>query len=324
MANKKTLTDMFNPYKGVEQYEGIVRTMIEWYYNGKFYKVAWCAISMSYMANQLGILDQFGGKNQNCYRMLCAIEDAIKKTGKGKLTYKKDLKKGQTIKRGTVIFILHEGTVMKVGSKKHVTTAYKDFDYKGAGTYQSLGGNQSHAIKVKAYDQSKIYAIFEPDYIDEKPQPEPTPTPTGHTTLRQGDKGAEVKEMQNDLRTLGFAYVSGQEMIADGKFGKITKATVVAFQVLNGLKADGICGTKQTWPMIDKLLDMPKTKVVAFTDVYLRQGPGPGYKSIGVVNEGKTVTYTTISNGWIYIPTLKGWCKSSYFSIPPMTEDMPS
>ncbi len=141
--------------------------------------------------------------------------------------------------------------------------------------------------------------------------------PVEHKTLRRGDKGPEVKEMQTDLRELGFAMVSGKEMVADGSFGAITKATVVAFQTLTGLKADAVCGPK-TWGKIDELLEMEPTETVALTDVYYRIGPGPNYKSLGIVKEGDKVVFTDIVNeNCMYIPELKGWSKTSYYNLGP-------
>ena len=55
--------------------------------------------------------------------------------------------------------------------------------------------------------------------------------------LKQGSKGAEVKEVQRRLKAWG--YYNGN---ADGVFGAGTKAAVVAFQKKNGLTADGVVG----------------------------------------------------------------------------------
>lgn len=58
-------------------------------------------------------------------------------------------------------------------------------------------------------------------------------------TLRQGDMGADVKAMQEDLLRAGYdldAYG------ADGKFGGVTTSAVRAFQYDHGLKPDGIVG----------------------------------------------------------------------------------
>ena len=309
MAVKKTLTDLFQEHLGAHEYDDFVTKMIKWYYNGGFAKVAWCAISMSYMANQLGILDQFGGKNQNCYEMLCDVKAAVKKSGKGKVWMRDELEKGMSIRRGDVVFILKSDPPMNAGSSKHVTTVYEGFAWKGTSTFRTLGGNQSDYIQIKVYPQSQVYAIFRPDYAEEEPKKDT------HPTLRKGDKGADVKDLQTKLRTLGFANISGKEMIADGSFGKITKATVVAFQTLTGLKPDGIVGNKQTWPMIVEMLKAKPTKTEAITNVNNRIGPGTGYKKIGLIEDGTPVTMTTILDGWGYIPAKGGWSMTKYFKL---------
>lgn len=59
-------------------------------------------------------------------------------------------------------------------------------------------------------------------------------------TLRKGDKGAEVAELQ---KLLGIK--------ADGDFGSITEAAVKSFQLKTGLVADGIAGAV-TWVALGK------------------------------------------------------------------------
>lgn len=56
-------------------------------------------------------------------------------------------------------------------------------------------------------------------------------------TLKQGSKGIEVTNLQNDLNALG--YSCGR---ADGSFGPKTKSAVIKLQKANGLKGDGIAG----------------------------------------------------------------------------------
>ena len=140
------------------------------------------------------------------------------------------------------------------------------------------------------------------------------PEPKEHSILRYGDKGDEVKEMQKDLIALGFGNLYTTSLKATGTFGKLTMKTVASFQVLCGLKADGICGP-ETWGKIDELLTKLPSKARAATDVYLRKGPAPGYPTIGTVKEGVTVTYTVPLDDWIYIPTRKGWSKALYFEL---------
>ena len=55
--------------------------------------------------------------------------------------------------------------------------------------------------------------------------------------LKPGDKSAQVKLLQQDLKKLG--YLSGT---ADGAYGPETEAAVRGFQQVAGLKVDGIAG----------------------------------------------------------------------------------
>lgn len=61
--------------------------------------------------------------------------------------------------------------------------------------------------------------------------------------LSKGDKGDRVRVMQELLRGKGYDLGTYG---ADGDFGTMTHRRVVAFQVANGLAADGIVG-KNTW-----------------------------------------------------------------------------
>lgn len=68
-----------------------------------------------------------------------------------------------------------------------------------------------------------------------------------HPTLRRGDIGEAVRQMQVLLIAAGYPVgTSG----ADGIFGSGTESGVLAFQADNGLIADGICGPK-TWAAMD-------------------------------------------------------------------------
>ena len=60
---------------------------------------------------------------------------------------------------------------------------------------------------------------------------------TGYTTLADGDKGDQVKKLQQRLKDLG--YYTGS---VDGSFGEGTQAAVMAFQLRNGLTVDGKAG----------------------------------------------------------------------------------
>ncbi|HBB34392.1 MAG TPA: hypothetical protein DDZ80_18605 [Cyanobacteria bacterium UBA8803] len=60
-------------------------------------------------------------------------------------------------------------------------------------------------------------------------------------TLRQGDSGPEVSEVQQRLRELEYF-----NQAPTGNFGRVTKNAVTRFQQDNGLIADGIVG-RSTW-----------------------------------------------------------------------------
>lgn len=64
-------------------------------------------------------------------------------------------------------------------------------------------------------------------------------------TLRQGNSGDYVTELQNRLRDLGYFTVT-----PTGYFGTVTRAAVIAFQQDQGLAADGIVGPL-TWAALD-------------------------------------------------------------------------
>lgn len=288
----KTITDLFVPYIGTREYNGIVETMIRWYYGG-FTKVAWCAISCSYMANQLGILDQFGGKNDNVYNLMKGCEKARPK----QLTYAKKLEKGTVIRRGTVLFLLKSDPPMTATSKKHVTTAYEDFTYTGKGYIKTLGGNQSDYIRVAQYPQSQIYAIFEPDY-------------TKHSTLRQGDKGQEVRELQMDLNYLGYRDDKMRQLKVDGSFGPITLSVVKKFQADQNLQVDGVVGSK-SWT---RLLTMMQVRflVTTKTRLNLRKTPEKTDNKIKVLQADKKFYCSRWTKEWAYLPDEGGWVMNQY------------
>jgi hypothetical protein len=72
------------------------------------------------------------------------------------------------------------------------------------------------------------------------------------STLERGSSGADVRELQTLLKSLGYDIgTSG----VDGKFGKDTMNAVIAFQKANGLTADGKVG-----PNTRRKLEQKKTK----------------------------------------------------------------
>ena len=71
------------------------------------------------------------------------------------------------------------------------------------------------------------------------PGPNPPPPAPGGGTLRPGDRGPEVRALQEQLA--GLAYWVGS---IDGVYGDLTRQAVMAFQKVNGLGRDGIVGPR--------------------------------------------------------------------------------
>ena len=67
--------------------------------------------------------------------------------------------------------------------------------------------------------------------------PSTTPAPVYTRTLRQGDSGNDVQQLQERLKALGFYFGS-----IDGQMGSGTVSALKDFQTRNGLSADGIAG----------------------------------------------------------------------------------
>lgn len=72
-----------------------------------------------------------------------------------------------------------------------------------------------------------------------------------HATLRAGDVGESVRQMQVLLIAAGFPCGNAG---ADGIFGQDTLAAVKSFQAAHGLTVDGIVG-RATWAALDKVPD---------------------------------------------------------------------
>jgi hypothetical protein len=79
----------------------------------------------------------------------------------------------------------------------------------------------------------------------------------GDMALRKGDKGNDVKKLQQDLIKLGYNL---DPYGADGSFGAKTETTVMKFQRDHGLEVDGKAGPKTQAKIAELLaaLDAPK------------------------------------------------------------------
>ena len=109
------------------------------------------------------------------------------------------------------------------------------------------GGNQGDMVSDSLFPVQRLIAIRRAD----------PSTPSGRATVQDGDRGAMVLDLQDQLARLG--YFAGKK---DGEFGPLTRGAVLAFQADNGLDADGICGNR-TWAALRDAKPRPARDVSA-------------------------------------------------------------
>lgn len=96
-------------------------------------------------------------------------------------------------------------------------------------------------------------------------EPEATAAPVKYRQLKSGSKGEDVTRLQERLKELGYFTLE-----PDGVFGTDTKTAVKAFQKANGLKNDGIAGTKTLTALYsDEAVAAPKPVDVLAGDLPL-------------------------------------------------------
>ena len=211
------LIDAFREYYGTHEYDGIVRTIQEWYF-GYLVKEAWCATSLSYFADKCGILDQLGGKQcgvwemmQNCYHL---------HKNDGRYIKYNELRE---IKKEDIIFMQRNGA-------SHVCVATQDIPYRNTtDTISCIGGNQNDCICTKDYAMNKISAIYRPYYPDEKSYS--GRKVHGMKDLERGMRGdPDIYTLQAVLKCRGL-YTGD----IDGSFGPLTESAVCKAQDLYGV-----------------------------------------------------------------------------------------
>ena len=198
------------------------------YYNAALYGDKWighmvadCSGLFVWAYRQINGSSIYHGSN-TIYNKYC--------TKKGKLTT--ELKK--TLKPGTAVFTgdekSHGHIGLYVGNGKVI---------EASGTQAGVCTSNITAGKWTYYGELNA-VVFDGG---ESPQ---------EHTIRKGDKGAEVKDLQKKLLSLGYKL---PKYGADGDFGSETEAAVKQFQKDWGLTQDGVVG-----PETMKLLESAPTK----------------------------------------------------------------
>ena len=139
----------------------------------------------------------------------------------------------------------------------------------------------------------------------------------GERTLRNGDEGEDVKELQRLLIQLDYDL---GKWGADGDFGDMTEMAVKAFQWANDLEGDGIVG-KNTLaallkPGTDTVAESLKQVKIADGNCYARTEPNTGGKILGTCYRGTYYPYdgAQSENGWLAIKynNQSAWVSGKY------------
>lgn len=179
------------------------------------------------------------------------------------------------------------------------------------------------------------------DYNDGATQvtPPSVDVPLGSRLLKRGDKGGDVKAMQELLLQLGYAL---PKYGADGEFGSETEKAVLTFQKEAELEPDGKYGDKTHAALMDAVADDDEGKqdeqqpvepekpeepkpagatVVIVSEggkVNIRCGNGTEYSRLSSVAPGTTFDYVaTAANGWhaVIVGSKVGWVSGKYSKV---------
>ncbi|WP_315111070.1 peptidoglycan-binding protein [Clostridium intestinale] len=122
--------------------------------------------------------------------------------------------------------------------------------------------------------------------------------------LKYGSRGEKVREMQSYLAEIA-KYYNIPSILPDGIFGNITKQTVIEFQRLFGLDADGIVGVN-TWDMIYNVYKKLERKNIRETYIYSSDYPGYVLKEYLISDDIKWLqTYlNAIAKFYKEVPTI--------------------
>lgn len=145
------MVQILQAHRGDTEYEGFCKNVQEWYY-GYVVKTAWCATTISYLAEQTGLLSR-KERQDNVYWLMETFRDLNGQRGTFYST------PPQTIQKGDILFWLWEGDKMTSSSKKHVGLAEYD---SAAEKIYCIGGNQKNKVCTLEYDRKYLYAVFRP------------------------------------------------------------------------------------------------------------------------------------------------------------------
>lgn len=118
-------------------------------------------------------------------------------------------------------------------------------------TVEGSSGVQYSSTRNKKWTHWAVPKVCEADVKQPEPTQDTGKQETTMQTIRKGNKGVLVKQMQTMLDKLGYSLgICG----VDGDFGVATEKAVKEFQRDHQLAQDGICGPK-TWAALQAAVD---------------------------------------------------------------------
>ena len=143
----------------------------------------------------------------------------------------------------------------------------------------------------------------------------------GDRILKNGMSGADVKELQTNLISLGYSCGAWG---ADGDFGDATEMAVREFQRKNGCNVDGDVGP-ETLKALDRAMSKSPSEenaryiYVSGGNCWIRAAPIIGGKKLGVAHNGDKIKYggQTTDTGWLLVEYdgQNGWISGKYGRI---------
>lgn len=125
------------------------------------------------------------------------------------------------------------------------------------------------------------------------------------TILSSGSYGNAVKELQENLNSLGYSCGT-----ADSYYGVKTANAVRAFQKANNLTKDGIAGPKTLEAIGKKIKSSSNTVKVTANVLNVRTGAGTNYAIKATIKKDSVHKVTEEKNGWGKISS--GWISLEY------------
>ena len=238
-------------------------------------------------------------------------------------------KRGRYIKRGQGKPKPKRGDMIYFHSKSKGRIGHVGIVYKVSGnTVYTIEGNTSGAsslvtngggVRKKSYSMSSTY-IDGYGSVDYAALGKDWDAGATEDALKNGDEGADVKAMQEELIRLGFDC---GRWGADGDFGDATEMAVKDFQRSFGLPVDGVFGPASYDMMckalaaLDKPVQEPGYVEIVGGNCYVRVGPGVEHEAIGIAYEGARWPFAGLTyeeNGWMEIDFKGklGWVSPKY------------